>query len=528
MRNQGQIGGNMSDSVTNIEIEDVLSSIRRLVSEEARKSPADAGAAKEPGDAAQGRLVLTPALRVASDPAGAATDPLTMDEPAAETEAPENEAAIDPVFAASEDEAGPSQEAVEPEAETTGFEPAVLVVEEHGAELESLDVAVEFAAAEPAADLVEPQEPEPELTSEQAETEHVADPSDDMAGEPVRDEPVEDALDVADIAASEPADVETETDAAQASDPSERAPWHDPNATLFSAAAEAIHRPDEEEPASTDMAEAVEPVTDETDDIADDGVEDDAQAHESLERCVLPPPEEHGVEPAPETAEFRDDIAEPFPDEPGQAADADVADLPNTDEDADQHADAENPFGADQEAMAAADHDAAAPDEMQGWPEPTNPEPVAAAPDTVQPETNSIRPTRAPLDGLAAKIAALENRLGRREEVYDPDEPGTSAYAGVPVGRVAWSDTAAPEAADDEPGPADEIPADEARREAEEANADIFSTDEMVLDEDTLRELVTDIVREELQGALGERITRNVRKLVRREINRALAAQELD
>lgn len=47
------------------------------------------------------------------------------------------------------------------------------------------------------------------------------------------------------------------------------------------------------------------------------------------------------------------------------------------------------------------------------------------------------------------------------------------------------------------------------------------------LDEASLRELVADIVREELQGALGERITRNVRKLVRREIQRALTAQDL-
>jgi hypothetical protein len=47
------------------------------------------------------------------------------------------------------------------------------------------------------------------------------------------------------------------------------------------------------------------------------------------------------------------------------------------------------------------------------------------------------------------------------------------------------------------------------------------------MDEEGLRELVTSIVREELQGALGERITRNVRKLVRREIQRALSTQEL-
>ncbi|MEM7472965.1 MAG: hypothetical protein AAF340_16575 [Pseudomonadota bacterium] len=52
--------------------------------------------------------------------------------------------------------------------------------------------------------------------------------------------------------------------------------------------------------------------------------------------------------------------------------------------------------------------------------------------------------------------------------------------------------------------------------------------DEDVLDEEALREMVAEIVREELTGALGERITRNVRKLVRREINRALTAQDLE
>lgn len=49
-----------------------------------------------------------------------------------------------------------------------------------------------------------------------------------------------------------------------------------------------------------------------------------------------------------------------------------------------------------------------------------------------------------------------------------------------------------------------------------------------VMDEDALRELVSEIVREQLQGPLGERITRNVRKLVRREIYRAMASNELD
>ena len=49
-----------------------------------------------------------------------------------------------------------------------------------------------------------------------------------------------------------------------------------------------------------------------------------------------------------------------------------------------------------------------------------------------------------------------------------------------------------------------------------------------VLDEAALQEIVRQMIREELQGSLGERITRNVRKLVRAEINRALVARDLD
>ena len=44
-----------------------------------------------------------------------------------------------------------------------------------------------------------------------------------------------------------------------------------------------------------------------------------------------------------------------------------------------------------------------------------------------------------------------------------------------------------------------------------------------LLDEAALREIVRDIVREELQGAAGERIARTLQALVRDEIRRALA-----
>lgn len=43
-------------------------------------------------------------------------------------------------------------------------------------------------------------------------------------------------------------------------------------------------------------------------------------------------------------------------------------------------------------------------------------------------------------------------------------------------------------------------------------------------DEVALRALVSEMIRDELQGELGARITRNVRKLIKREIEQALNA----
>ena len=45
------------------------------------------------------------------------------------------------------------------------------------------------------------------------------------------------------------------------------------------------------------------------------------------------------------------------------------------------------------------------------------------------------------------------------------------------------------------------------------------------MDDADLRAMIVDVVRQELQGEMGERITRNVRKLVRLEINNALTSK---
>ncbi|MEP2202700.1 hypothetical protein [Tateyamaria sp.] len=184
---------------------------------------------------------------------------------------------------------------------------------------------------------------------------------------------------------------------------------------------------------------------------------------------------------------------------------------------------------------------------------------------------------------LSEKIAALETLVGARRDQFEPDDLGTDAYAGTEPPAMEWEDVepegdladqsdpaatvekaethldadleaqATPEVhesvvaeqAQPEPEVADtvqtegpqqgesDVTPEEAAPASQDTAADaapaaLFGSDDDVLDEEALRELISDIVREELQGALGERITRNVRKLVRREIHRALAAQDLE
>jgi hypothetical protein len=49
-----------------------------------------------------------------------------------------------------------------------------------------------------------------------------------------------------------------------------------------------------------------------------------------------------------------------------------------------------------------------------------------------------------------------------------------------------------------------------------------------ILDEEALRDVVNAIVREELQGELGDRISRNLRKLIRRELAQLLEERRED
>jgi len=132
---------------------------------------------------------------------------------------------------------------------------------------------------------------------------------------------------------------------------------------------------------------------------------------------------------------------------------------------------------------------------------------------------------------LETRIADLESAVANSDDDWEPDgseieqTPVDLGFATViPDAEPAVDDPA--EQAAESAAQTDDPTDDPARCGADPAN--MFDGDPDILDEEMLRQLVTDIVREELQGSLGERITRNVRKLVRREINNALAARDFD
>ncbi|MFG6593254.1 hypothetical protein ACGYK4_01800 [Sulfitobacter sp. 1A13368] len=190
---------------------------------------------------------------------------------------------------------------------------------------------------------------------------------------------------------------------------------------------------------------------------------------------------------------------------------------------------------------------------------------------TPAPETADDARARAVSDAVAKatgasrsdKLAALETAIGKISDDWDPDAPGDNDYSGTEPPAMQWKDDAeldAPEApiadtatveaetpAPSRPQPTTPQLEEQVRRFADSGPrvADPAATapefdyaapaqeagsagEDQFLDEEALRDMVTEIVRAELQGALGERITRNVRKLVRREIHRALTAQDLE
>ncbi len=136
---------------------------------------------------------------------------------------------------------------------------------------------------------------------------------------------------------------------------------------------------------------------------------------------------------------------------------------------------------------------------------------------------------------LEDTIAELEAAIGQQDGDWEPDgsdfEEDADAEEMMSEPVQDWIDGTAQEVEEmpvEAETETDTVADSATEATADKGDRDLFGDDDAVIDEETLRDMVSDIVRQELQGALGERITRNVRKLVRREINRVLASQEFD
>lgn len=172
----------------------------------------------------------------------------------------------------------------------------------------------------------------------------------------------------------------------------------------------------------------------------------------------------------------------------------------------------------------------------------------------VSPDPAPVAPPPEARDTLADRLAELELLMAGQAPQFEDEiaPPATMPSGGLLRDRAAAGGPpvlAEVEAAD-APEQAAEPPAGaEERDEAPYVDADMATTVEpltpgaeaadgkpaeapeswaeplLLQDEDVLRALIRDVLREELQGVMGERVTRNLRKLIRAEVARALTAR---
>lgn len=432
----------MSDPVTQAEIEDVLSSIRRLVSEDGRTTPRPQPVENPPKIAT--RLVLTPALRVSNEqisdvdhlPAAASPGNVQVDEAGPAEKQDETDAADDLV--------------------SCDLADVITFAPDSSGDLDAGQGMLDAAASTSTT-------PTPTEASDETGS------NTKTAGA---------LLPGADNVLTATSD--TSAQVVESTLDADAAPWRDPDATLFHAAASSA------EELASEVVNPVDSSTETETDIAEADFVKDAGPTANSEASVGEAVEEIDV------------------------------------------------------TLHAADEQVVNPAEGTA----TIPQSAGAG--------GSVG-----VSAVVQKIAELEAKVGRSEEQWEPDGLSRDPYAGTNIETLEWKDhlEGEPEetldwpVADTEASPRQraehedgrsgqaqsEKPADmDAERLVEETataetieQVEALAGEENFLDEESLRELVAEIVRSELQGALGERITRNVRKLVRREIHRALSAQDL-
>ncbi len=291
--------------------------------------------------------------------------------------------------------------------------------------------------------------------------------------------------------------------------------------------------------------------------LVSNGPEKDGKASKEArgeERLVLTPSQRIDDSEPSESGERSDratsalaGLTEAHPPEPGPSLEAESVAEPESEERGPEDDVADVLSGVDTDTETAVEDDIAASSltlSDQGGDAQAEAAPGAGETDSGKPEDGTDTPTDdedAALEGIAAMFARHESTTPSAWEPDGDDEDAFADDAAAP--SLEWRDV---DDTDEDDGydkilagsdhPEETEPREEGRAFARDWDAEARETednafaidDEALLDEEALRDLVAEIVREELMGTLGERITRNVRKLVRREIHRALNSQDFD
>ncbi len=430
----------MSDPVTNVEIEDVLSSIRRLVSEDSRPRTARREAA------AADRLVLTPSLRVQNqDPpaseTGQGTDsaPVLLTNPTS-TGSPDREAEASERLTQPFEEAAPSDKPASLLAQMVEQEVARALAEEPDADDAEAD---EESSPRGIADWSQAQVAEPrDAPNVQAPMDLGAFAQPSEAHVVPEEEAVSEIADASGSKSAPPAEAEVP----------DQFPATDPALERKIKALEALVR-GQAEPSSEGSYEAA---------LVEDT---SAQVLDLNAQATI------AAEAAPEAPSGSASLVQDTQIDEEAAADL-VA--------ADPAPDAIETVQADVDAPALDEAITDTPKNVQEMPRFVR----RRTPDVLDWEDHI------PTDASASEQTDLADPPVLPEQIVEEIAPPEAQTAQGAVG----------EAADTAP----------------------------IIDEAMLRDMVSDIVREELQGVLGERITRNVRKLVRREIHRVMMTQDFD
>ncbi|MGH1416739.1 MAG: hypothetical protein ACRBB0_24855 [Pelagimonas sp.] len=433
----------MTDPVTNVEIEDVLSSIRRLVSDDARGAKPPAPRVEQPD-----RLVLTPALRVTGE------GPSTVEAPAPDVGARDVAPVPDPVE---------SQEKDDAPILLTEFAPLIDEATPVSDDVETADELTEIDDS-----IVSFQNSEEDLTEATSDT--AVDTRADASVAVEEDTLEQRVVDLALVATDQEAGVSEIEETAEATGG------------------------DHAVEASLEDVQPDENVDDLTSQLLSRLVEDEVeQALSDLDLDAEP--EAAAAENATPDNATPENV--PSENESSESINAVVLD----------ESDAGSTTGDLQDVLAdMAEQDAPVTD---------------PATQTLDTEVG---------ESLESKIAALEELVGRSHaEDWEPEQSMPEAPVFKRSSDVLdWQDHLPEEHAAGDV--ADAVDGDQPEREPDETSPDEGATaaGTVTSDEAMLRRMVSDIVRQELQGALGERITRNVRKLVRREIHRVLMSQDFD